>query len=68
MPTEFDWRVGVLDKRPAIFVCQYKMARGHWQIINHQADGRSIEGGHKTIAPSPKPRRMWSTSASAPPT
>ncbi len=49
VPTEFDWRVGVLDKR-AIFVCQYKMARGHWQIMNHKPDGRSIEGGHKTIA------------------
>ena len=49
VPTEFDWRVGVLDRR-AIFVCQYKMARGHWQILNHMPDGRSIEGGHRTIA------------------
>ena len=49
VPTEFDWRVGVLDRRP-LFVCQYKMARGHWQIMNHKPDGRSIEGGHKTIA------------------
>lgn len=49
VPTEFDWRVGVLDKRP-LFVCQYKMARGHWQIMNHKPDGRAIEGGHKTIA------------------
>jgi glutathione synthase/RimK-type ligase-like ATP-grasp enzyme len=49
VPTEFDWRVGVLDKRP-LFVCQYKMARGHWQIMNHKPDGRAIEGGHKTVA------------------
>jgi len=49
VPTDFDWRVGVLDKRP-LFVCQYKMARGHWQILNHRPDGSSVEGGHKSIA------------------
>lgn len=48
VPTEFDWRIGVLDKRP-LFVCQYKMARGHWQIMNHKPDGRAVEGGHKSI-------------------
>ena len=49
VPTDFDWRVGVLDRRP-LFVCQYKMARGHWQIMNHKPDGRSVEGGHKSLA------------------
>lgn len=49
VPTEFDWRIGVLDRRP-LFVCQYKMARGHWQILNHKPDGRAIEGGHRAIA------------------
>jgi hypothetical protein len=34
MPTEFDWRVGVLDRQP-LFVCRYYMADGHWQILNH---------------------------------
>lgn len=48
VPTEFDWRIGVLDRRP-LFVCQYKMARGHWQIIKHSETGAAIEGGHKTI-------------------
>jgi glutathione synthase/RimK-type ligase-like ATP-grasp enzyme len=49
VPTDFDWRVGVLDRR-AIFVCQYKMARGHWQIVNHKADGRTIEGGFRSLS------------------
>ncbi len=50
IPTEFDWRVGVLDKRP-LFVCQYKMARGHWQIIKHrEGDKDPLEGGHRAIA------------------
>jgi glutathione synthase/RimK-type ligase-like ATP-grasp enzyme len=48
LPTEFDWRVGVLSGAP-LFVCQYRMARGHWQILKHRADGSSREGGHRTF-------------------
>lgn len=33
LPTEFDWRVGVLDGEP-LFVCKYFMAEHHWQIYN----------------------------------
>ena len=46
LPTEFDWRVTVLDRR-VLFVCKYFMAPGHWQV--HKYDG----GGHsegKTVA------------------
>jgi glutathione synthase/RimK-type ligase-like ATP-grasp enzyme len=64
MPTDFDWRVGVLDKRP-LFVCQYKMARGHWQIMNHKPDGRSIEGGHNTIAVADAPADVVDTAVRA---
>jgi glutathione synthase/RimK-type ligase-like ATP-grasp enzyme len=46
LPTGYDWRVGVYDRRP-LFVCKYFMAPGHWKII--QAEGqRMIEG--KTVA------------------
>ncbi|HTK13719.1 MAG TPA: RimK family protein [Xanthobacteraceae bacterium] len=48
LPTEFDWRVGVLDGEP-LFVCQYRMARGHWQIVKHGPNG-SREGGFRTFA------------------
>jgi glutathione synthase/RimK-type ligase-like ATP-grasp enzyme len=48
LPTDFDWRVGVLSGEP-LFVCQYRMARGHWQIFKHHADGSSREGGHRTF-------------------
>jgi glutathione synthase/RimK-type ligase-like ATP-grasp enzyme len=48
MPTEFDWRVGVLAGEP-LFVCQYRMARGHWQIVKHRSDGSAREGGHRTF-------------------
>ncbi|HEX2094482.1 MAG TPA: RimK-like ATPgrasp N-terminal domain-containing protein, partial [Longimicrobiaceae bacterium] len=31
LPTEFDWRVAVLDGQ-LLFAARYHMARGHWQI------------------------------------
>jgi len=43
LPTAFDWRVGILDRQP-LFVCQYRMVPGHWQIIQHEADGTIREG------------------------
>jgi glutathione synthase/RimK-type ligase-like ATP-grasp enzyme len=48
LPTEFDWRVGVLAGEP-LFVCQYRMARGHWQIVKHRSDGSAREGGFRTF-------------------
>ncbi|MGE3998114.1 MAG: RimK family alpha-L-glutamate ligase, partial [Variibacter sp.] len=55
MPTEYDWRVGVLSGEP-LFVCQYRMARGHWQIVKHRADGSSSEGGFRTFGLDQAPR------------
>lgn len=46
LPTEFDWRVGILDGKP-LFVTQYLMAKKHWQIIRHDDNGRSVEGGFR---------------------
>ena len=48
IPTTYDWRIGVLDGQP-LFACQYRMARGHWQIVNHRADGSADEGGFETF-------------------
>jgi glutathione synthase/RimK-type ligase-like ATP-grasp enzyme len=48
LPTEFDWRVGILAGEP-LFVCQYRMARGHWQIVKHRPDGSSSEGGFRAF-------------------
>lgn len=33
IPTEFDWRIGVIDNKP-LFACRYHMAKNHWQIFN----------------------------------
>ncbi len=48
MPTEFDWRIGVLN-RQAIFACKYMMSRGHWQIYQHHKSGRVSSGGFETL-------------------
>ncbi|MFL5062470.1 MAG: RimK family protein [Xanthobacteraceae bacterium] len=48
LPTDFDWRVGVLAGEP-LFVCQYRMARGHWQTVKYRPDGSSREGGFRTF-------------------
>ena len=46
--TEFDWRIGVLN-REALYACKYYMSRGHWQIYNHGAKGTAKSGGFETI-------------------
>jgi glutathione synthase/RimK-type ligase-like ATP-grasp enzyme len=43
LPTEFDWRIGVLDGEP-LYACKYFMAKGHWQIYYHQNSGKSQAG------------------------
>jgi glutathione synthase/RimK-type ligase-like ATP-grasp enzyme len=48
LPTEFDWRVGILAGEP-LFVCQYRMARGHWQTVKHRPDGSASEGGFRAF-------------------
>jgi glutathione synthase/RimK-type ligase-like ATP-grasp enzyme len=44
LPSDFDWRVGVYDRRP-LFVAKYFMAPGHWKIINAEqgmAEGKTV--------------------------
>jgi len=64
MYTEFDWRVGVLNREP-IFVSQYFMSRKHWQIVNHRADGKAVEGAYRTLAVADAPRHVVETAVRA---
>jgi glutathione synthase/RimK-type ligase-like ATP-grasp enzyme len=57
VPTQFDWRVGVLNRAP-LYVCQYFMSKNHWQIVKHEADGRFEEGTFKTHAVEQAPREV----------
>jgi glutathione synthase/RimK-type ligase-like ATP-grasp enzyme len=47
LPTGFDWRVGIYDRRP-LFVAKYFMAPGHWKVNQVTEGQRLIEG--KTVA------------------
>jgi glutathione synthase/RimK-type ligase-like ATP-grasp enzyme len=57
MPTQFDWRVGVLGGEP-LFAAQYKMARGHWQIAKQDKDGGLSFGGVSTVAVENAPKSV----------
>lgn len=57
MPSEYDWRIGVLGGKP-IFACQYFMAKGHWQIYKHpESEGKPskkplpVKNGEHTTVP-----------------
>lgn len=48
-PTEYDWRIGVLDGQP-LYACRYFMAGKHWQIIKRdEKSGQKSEGRFDTI-------------------
>jgi len=64
MFTEYDWRVGVLNRQP-LFVCQYKMAPRHWQVVRHGEGGRVTEGGCKTLAVADAPKDVVETAVKA---
>lgn len=57
LPTEFDWRIGILDRR-VIFVCKYYMAHGHWQIIDHNGEHGRCEGRTEALAVGEAPEEV----------
>ncbi|HXI86477.1 MAG TPA: RimK family protein [Parvularculaceae bacterium] len=64
MPTEFDWRIGVLGGEP-LYASQYKMARGHWQIAKQGANGNINFGGTHTLAIEDAPKEVIETAVKA---
>jgi glutathione synthase/RimK-type ligase-like ATP-grasp enzyme len=63
LPTDFDWRVGVLDQRP-LYVCKYLMAPGHWQVIKRER-GRKLEGATIALAVGEAPAEVVNTAVGA---
>ncbi|MFT6110135.1 MAG: glutathione synthase/RimK-type ligase-like ATP-grasp enzyme [Planctomycetota bacterium] len=49
-PTEFDWRIGVLDGQP-LYACKYFMATEHWQIAHHHGTGSTPDYGRVETMP-----------------
>jgi glutathione synthase/RimK-type ligase-like ATP-grasp enzyme len=53
--TPFDWRIGVLGRKP-LYACKYYMSDEHWQIVKHEEDGKHQEGGFETLPVEKAPR------------
>lgn len=65
LPTEFDWRVGILDRRP-LFVAKYYMAPGHWQIIKHGESKQDyVEGPTVAMPVGEAPEKVVKTALKA---
>lgn len=64
IPTEFDWRIGVLDKKP-IFACKYYMASSHWQIVRREKDGSMLEGKGECVPIEDVPKTVLTTALRA---
>jgi glutathione synthase/RimK-type ligase-like ATP-grasp enzyme len=64
IPTEFDWRVGVLGGEP-LFACHYLMAKKHWQIVNHDRNGKPDQGGVRSFTIRETPKTVIDTAVKA---
>jgi glutathione synthase/RimK-type ligase-like ATP-grasp enzyme len=57
-PTEFDWRVGLMDGK-TLYVCKYFMAPKHWQVMDWSSSGKLNTYGHvETIAVADAPKGL----------
>jgi glutathione synthase/RimK-type ligase-like ATP-grasp enzyme len=63
LPTDFDWRVGVFDRRP-LYVCKYFMAKGHWQVVKRES-GRKLEGSTVALSVGEAPESVVRTAVRA---
>lgn len=63
VPTEFDWRVGVLNNRP-LFVCRYYMVSKYWKVYNHD-QGERKEGDSDTMSVYEAPHKVIETALKA---
>ena len=64
LPTQFDWRVGVIDGQP-LYVCKYFMAQEHWQIVNWNAQENKRDGQVECISVDQAPAGLLKTALKA---
>lgn len=64
LPTDFDWRVGILNQKP-IYVCKYFMARKHWQIYERSDSGKMYSGKAETLQLGEAPANVLDTALKA---
>jgi len=63
MPTDFDWRIGLIDGAP-FFACKYFMAKQHWQIRDANGD-KERYGDVEAVALADVPRAVLKTAGAA---
>ena len=63
-PSEFDWRIGILDRKP-LFACKYYMAGNHWQIVRKDKGGREVYGKVETLPVGKAPSAVVKTALKA---
>jgi glutathione synthase/RimK-type ligase-like ATP-grasp enzyme len=65
LPSDFDWRVGIFDRRP-LFAAKYFMAPGHWKIIKTvEGQPEPIEGESETLSIGEVPQQVIHTAVRA---
>lgn len=64
-PSDFDWRIGILDGK-AFYACKYYMAKGHWQIYNWNAkEVDDQDGNADAMAIEEVPKKIMDTALNA---
>jgi glutathione synthase/RimK-type ligase-like ATP-grasp enzyme len=64
MPTDFDWRIGIFDRK-LLFACKYYMAKKHWQILKRDLAGKLTEGNAETFPVEDVPLAVCQTALKA---
>jgi glutathione synthase/RimK-type ligase-like ATP-grasp enzyme len=62
--TDFDWRIGILNRRP-FYACQYFMSRRHWQIMKYEESGDYTEGASRAWRVEDVPKSVVETALAA---
>lgn len=62
--SEFDWRIGILDRKP-LFACKYYMSGNHWQIVRKDKGGREVYGKVETVPVGKAPSAVVKTALKA---
>jgi glutathione synthase/RimK-type ligase-like ATP-grasp enzyme/ribosomal protein S18 acetylase RimI-like enzyme len=63
-PSEYDWRIGVLDQAP-LFACKYFMAKNHWQIYDWNSKSKDKGGNSETVPINEVPEQVVKTAVKA---
>jgi len=64
LPSDYDWRIGVLDQKP-LFACKYYMAKGHWQIYKWDGTPDETAGTFETLPIEDVPDKVLKTAVKA---